>query len=111
MGISNTEVTYAKLPIIKVDEALATLTSSRAAVEKLRVNIGRSDLSANGSLTNYWGWFLRNETLTGSLAVSSKRLDLNELMEGLAGEDVAETTDQGSAKRSRPSNLVQIPRL
>ena len=115
VGISDTEVTDAKLPIIKVNEALATLTSSRAAIEKLNVNIGRSDLSANGSLTNYWGWLLRNETLTETLAVSSKELDLNELMEGLAGENTTKTTEQDSAEEktteqpSADSEVVVVP--
>lgn len=116
VGITDTEVTYAKLPVIKVKEALATLSPSRAAVEKLSVNIGKSDLSANGSLTNYWGWILRDETLAGNLAVSSKMLDLNELMDGLAAEDTVEPAEQGSTEEkateqpSADSEVVAVPK-
>jgi hypothetical protein len=42
-------------------------------------NMGPSDFSANGSISNYWPYILKKGTLTGNLNLNSRNLDVNVL--------------------------------
>lgn len=54
---------------------------------------GTSDFSLQGSVSNYLGYALNDELLTGSLTMNSRVLDINELMpESEATEEVEDTT-------------------
>ncbi len=57
---------------INLDPKTITLTS-------LSGNMGPSDFSATGSLSNYWPYILHKGTLAGSLTLNSKNLDVNVL--------------------------------
>ncbi len=54
------------------------------------VQIGKNDLTANGKLENFIPYALKDETLKGSLTVTSNYLNLNDFMT----EDVAESSAQ-----------------
>ena len=78
LGVEGIAVDYQGLPTVEVNKAMATLTPSKMALESLDVKLGKSDISAAGSLTNYWGYLLHDKTLAGRLTVKSQLLDLNE---------------------------------
>ena len=97
LGVEGIEVEYGKFPTIEVNRALATLSPSKMALESLSVKIGKSDITATGSLTNYWGYLLHDKVLSGRLDVNSQLLDLNELMAAMSDE---EQTEQEKAEQS-----------
>ena len=72
LGVEGIEVEYGAFPTIEVDKAFATLTPSKMALESLEVKIGKSDISAAGNLTNYWGYLLHDKTLSGRLSLNSQ---------------------------------------
>lgn len=49
-------------------------------LSNLSGNMGQSDFSANGALTNYWAYILKKGTLNGNLNVKSKYLNINQMM-------------------------------
>ena len=113
LGVEGIEVEYGKFPTIEVNRALATLSPSKMALESLSVKIGKSDITATGSLTNYWGYLLHDKTLSGKLAINSQLLDLNELMAAMSDE---EQTEQEGAEQSEeqvasePLSVIEVPK-
>lgn len=113
LGVEGIEVEYGKFPTIEVNRALATLSPSKMALESLSVKIGKSDITATGSLTNYWGYLLHDKILSGRLDVNSQLLDLNELMAAMSDE---EQTEQEEAEQSQeqvasePLSVIEVPK-
>lgn len=77
----------ASLPPVKLHRAAATITPSAMTLGELNLQIGASDLKANGQLSNYLGYLLQGTTLGGRLYVRSELLDLNELLTAMASEE------------------------
>ena len=111
LGVEGIAVECGGLPTIDVNNALATLSPSRMALESLAVKIGKSDIAAKGTLTNYWGYILHDKTLSGKLDISSSLLDLNELMASMSDEEqsaeATQTTDEGEAE---PLSVIEVPK-
>ncbi len=113
LGVEGIEVEYGKFPTIEVNRALATISPSKMALESLSVKIGKSDITATGSLTNYWGYLLHDKVLSGRLDVNSQLLDLNELMAAMSDE---EQTEQEEAEQSQeqvasePLSVIEVPK-
>lgn len=74
-----------------------------AELTNFDAQLGRSDLQASGKITNYMAYALQDSMLTGSFAVSSKLLDMNEFMSD-AGESAEES--ESSAADSSMSKIV-----
>ena len=73
------EAEVSGLPEVKINRAAASITPQAMTLSDFTVNIGRSDISAHGRLTDYLAYVLRDETLHGSLTVTSNLIDLNEI--------------------------------
>ena len=66
-----------------------SFSPNKLDLKRFKTNIGKSDLSGNGELTNIFGFVFDNEILGGQLNLASKFFDLNELMEaGASGQPV-----------------------
>jgi len=50
-------------------------------------NMGESDFSANGSITNYWPYLLKSGILNGNLTVNSRYMNFNQLMPNTVSKD------------------------
>ena len=86
----------ASLPPVRLNRAAATITPQAMTLGELTLTVGESDLAANGQLTNYLGWLLRDDKLSGRLYVKSELLNLNQLMESMASDTpVEETATEG----------------
>ena len=121
LTIENVVARLEGMPDINVKRMSATVTPSALKLAECGVTIGTSDLSATGSLSNYIGYFLRNTTLNGSLAVKSNKLDVNELMammpaeeeggeqpsEAKSGEEPAPETEETS---DEPMQAIEVPK-
>ena len=114
LGVEGIEVEYGAFPTIEVGKAFATLTPSKMALESLEVKIGKSDISAAGNLTNYWGYLLHNKTLSGRLSLNSQLLDLNELMAAMSDDEptdeqkTEEQTEECPAEER--TGAVEVPK-
>ncbi|MBR3774403.1 MAG: AsmA family protein [Alistipes sp.] len=103
----------ASLPPVQLSRAAATISPSAMTLGELSVMVGESDLSANGQLTNYLGYLLRDDKLTGRLYVNSELLNLNQLMESISSEEsAAEETDaapETPAEEEAPTGVIVVP--
>ena len=100
-------LTLPNLPAVHIRRAAATITPAAMTLGEFGVTVGRSDLSANGQLTNYIGYLLRGDMLSGRLYVKSELLDLNEIMDAMpASSEPAE----GEAVAAEPMRAVEVPR-
>jgi hypothetical protein len=81
--------------------AKGNITPAKMTVEQLSGKLGESDFLASGSLTNLWGYFFENQTLGGSLSLSSNKMNLNQFM---TSESVP-----SSATSNVASGPIQVP--
>lgn len=102
-------VTLADLPPVHIKRAAATITPQAMTLGEFGVTVGRSDLAANGQLTDYLGYLLRGDKLSGRLYVKSELLDLNEIMAALPASDEAEAAPAEDAD-SEPMQAIEIPK-
>ncbi len=63
---------------VSVDTAQLRFTPRRAELPTFVARVGSSDVRANGSLENLFGFVLRDEVLRGQASVTSNKFDLNE---------------------------------
>lgn len=99
------------LPDINLKRLSATVTPSALKLTECGVTIGASDLSATGSLSNYIGYFLRNTTLNGSLALKSNMLDVNELMAMMPDQEQdEEPTTEVAESDAEPMQAIEVPK-
>lgn len=100
-------LTLPNLPAVHIRRAAATITPAAMTLGEFGVTVGRSDLSANGQLTNYIGYLLRGDMLSGRLYVKSELLDLNEIMDAVPAADGAAAGEEAPAE---PMRAVEVPR-
>ena len=100
-------LTLPNLPAVHIRRAAATITPAAMTLGEFGVTVGRSDLSANGRLTNYIGYLLRGDMLSGRLYVKSELLDLNEIMDAMPAADGAAAGEEAPAE---PMRAVEVPR-
>ncbi len=74
-------------------------------LKNFRMRVGRSAVNLNGEVNNVRRYLLRGKTLNGNLELTSKRLDLNQLMKAYY---VASEKAQDSTAVNADSNLEMI---
>lgn len=79
-----------EIPSLKLD-----FTPKDVNLSEMLVKIGKNDLKANGTLTNFIAYFFGKGTLKGTLNLSSQFLDLNSLM-GSSSTAATASTDSSS---------------
>ncbi|MBE6190590.1 MAG: AsmA family protein [Rikenellaceae bacterium] len=102
----------ASLPPVQLSRAAATISPSAMTLGELSVMVGESDLSANGQLTNYLGYLLRDDKLTGRLYVNSELLNLNQLMESISSEEESPTEEaapETPTEEEAPTGVIVVP--
>jgi len=102
----------ASMPPVQLSRAAATISPSAMTLGELSVMVGESDLSANGQLTNYLGYLLRDDKLTGRLYVNSELLNLNQLMESISSEEESPTEEaapETPTEEEAPTGVIVVP--
>lgn len=92
-----------KKPVV-IAQAKAAFNSKEMKLENMQMRIGESDFAFSGSIKNHLGYVLKDETLQGSLNMSSENLNVNELM-GLSAEAAPAATPAEEA----PLRAVALP--
>lgn len=111
-GILNiTDMLYSapSLPDVNVGELALTVSSKSLSLNKLKAQIGKSDVSANGSVSRYIPYILKGETLYGTLNVSSSLIDINEFISENSAEGEEENTDIANDTISS-SGAIEVPK-
>lgn len=95
------------LPDVIINKLAVSVSTKALAIKDMNIKIGKSDIKANGSVNNYIAYLLRNETLNGSLNVSSSLLDLNELMGDSTVESDNVQTEESSSNTNADNETTE----
>ncbi|PRY14986.1 AsmA-like protein [Pontibacter ummariensis] len=85
---------------LRIDKAAATFNSDRVQVQSLSGYLGKSDIRATGTVSNYLGYALADDQpLRGEFNISSNRFDVNEWM----------VDDEGAPADASTEGVVEVP--
>ncbi len=106
--VEGMDVEMESLPKVEIGRMAATITPQTMTLGECSVKVGRSDIAANGQLSGYLGYLLRDEMLSGRLYVKSDMLDLNEIVSSVpADEAVAE--EPAAETAAEPLQAIEVP--
>ena len=108
LTVEGVTAALAGLPEVKVRRAAMSVSPAALTLSELGVTVGRSDIEASGTLSNYIGYLLRDQTLRGRLDGRSSLLDLNELL-GDASEASADTGAAAAPADTAAMRAVVVP--
>jgi hypothetical protein len=87
---------------VKISAARLEFSPKQLDLKKFNSIIGESDFDLNGIITNYLGWFLRNDALTGNMNLKSRVINLNQFA---SAEEETTTTPVDTAS----AGVVEVP--
>lgn len=102
LSLSGFTYTGSDMPPVLVQTAQLTFTPKYAALTNFDMKIGNSDIQANGKLSNYIAYILKDETIRGELNIASSLLHINDFM----GDDDA----SAAADTPADSAAIEIPK-
>ncbi|MDR1762756.1 MAG: AsmA family protein [Dysgonamonadaceae bacterium] len=85
---------------IKINTANLSFSPRYVDLSAFSAQYGKNDIAASGKLENFIPYFLKNETLKGSLAVNSNYLNLNDFM----------SNDDAAASDTSAVGVIEIPK-
>ena len=114
LAVEGVSARLSGLPEVRVQQAEMTVTPQALTLKNLAATVGRSDLAAAGTLSNYIGYLWRDATLRGRLDVRSSLLDVNELAGGGSAaaateEQAGETPAESSAADTTAMQTIPVP--
>ncbi|MCB0504014.1 MAG: AsmA family protein [Cyclobacteriaceae bacterium] len=96
---------------MEIPKAVTTFTPENIVLETFDMKIASSDLSATGKLSNYLKYALSpNETLHGSLSISSKQLLIDELMPETEEETTEEVVETDTTATDYSYAAIEVPK-
>lgn len=87
-----------------INKAALTFNPSKIQLNEIDAKTGDSDLNVRGTLENFYGFMLRNETLKGNFTLNSNQLIISDFMTPSAAG-----TTETTSKTAAPSEAVKIP--
>lgn len=87
---------------LEISEADFKLTPRAMQMDRLDMQYGQTDLSANGRIDNIIGYILDDQILKGSFNTSSEKIDLNQLM--------ASMPESEEDEEQEPLSVIRIPK-
>ncbi len=103
LGLKDMVFKSQDMPDVQVNSAAFSFNPRYAELSKSDIKIGKNDISATGKLENYLPYFMKDETLKGSLSISSNYLNLNDFMT----DDAASA---GTEESTAPILAFEIPK-
>ncbi|MEG1642782.1 MAG: AsmA-like C-terminal region-containing protein [Bacteroidales bacterium] len=98
------------LPEVLVNNLGVTVSSRALTLNNLNAKIGESDISANGLLTHYIPYFMKGETLCGSLNISSNLLNLNQFIGSNTSSNTAVEKRALKADTLKSGGTIEVPK-
>ncbi len=92
---------------IGVSEMDVNFTPSEVVLNSFSSQIGKSDLSANGSVKNIMGYALQDKDLIAEFSLNSNLLDLNQLSSGMDTPEAQE--ENAPAEETSAMEAIRIP--
>ncbi len=86
--------------------AKGSITSNEFLLDNFSIDIGNSDLQANGKAENLFGYAFEQETLKGDFFLKSQNFDLNQFM---TEETTAQTTSESEPAATESYEPIEIP--
>lgn len=113
LNIKNFDYISDSLPYdIFVEDMALNFTPQQANLSNLAINVGKSKMKMNGSLTHYLEYAIKNEKLVGTLNFESPEINLNDFMGST--ESIEATTEATAETKETPaadtaSSVVVLP--
>ncbi len=106
VSISNFKYEDAELPYgVTISSAKASFDPQKISLDSYNGTVGKSDMALSGAITNYIGYlFGENQTLKGTMSMTSNLLDLNEFM-----TEEEEATEE-PAEEEAAYGVVEVPK-
>lgn len=102
LQFSNVQIKTSDLPlVVDISSMKLDFTPKNVNLSDMLVKIGKNDLKASGTLTNFIAYFFNKGVLKGELNLTSQYFDLNSLMGSTA--TTATTTE------SSPMEAIELP--
>ncbi|MBA3898824.1 MAG: AsmA family protein [Bacteroidetes bacterium] len=89
---------------VYINNAYLNFSPRFVELSKFESKMGKSDINANGRITNFLGYMFNDEVLTGTFNMNSKLMDLNELM-----ADDPNAAPVATPTEEAPMELVEVP--
>ena len=109
MSLSGFKYTDENNKSMNISTALVEFNPSRINLKQFDATTGRSDISINGVLENFYGFMFKKQELKGNFNMSSNQLAVDDFMttgEPAKTETKAETETKTAAK---PAEAMKIP--
>ncbi len=114
-AIEGLDVKLPDLPQMRVNKAAASITPQYMNLSTLDARFGKSDLKADGRLSNWMAYLLSGDKIKGELNLKSNLLDLNEFMSSDEGteeapaEEKAPASSEEEAAASESAGAIKVP--
>ncbi len=111
-SIEASEVTYNSPDMpqrIDVGQANLKFTPQKVQLPKFSMEIGRSNLHANGRLNHVIGYIMQGDKLEGQLSLNSSYLNINSLLASEEEGASTETNETGTDASEEKLQAVEIP--
>lgn len=92
LSIQNLVYKTAGMPALGLKSAEATFDPKKIDLKNLEGTVGKSDYKVTGQVSNYLGYAMNQETITGQMTATSNLLDLNEFMSNSSTTSSRDTT-------------------
>ena len=89
---------------VTINTMLFNFSPRRAELANFEAIVGSTDVALNGSLENFIPFIFKGDTVRGTLAIRSNKIDLNEFMGGGSKEKPEEETPQGQLR------VIEVPK-
>lgn len=95
----------ADYPATVIDNMLLSFNPKSVTLSNFSAKMGKSDITASGSIDNLLSYYFKDELLKGSFSITSNLLDLNELMTGTATSTSAPPDTASMSVITLPENI------
>lgn len=86
---------------LHVNNAILKFNPRTLDLTNFVASYGETKLKANGALTNYMAWFLKNDTLVGNLYLQASKINLNEFSSG--------PSTSSSSTPTASTGIIKVP--
>ena len=112
MSLSGFKYTDENNKSMNISTALVEFNPSTINLKQFNATTGRSDISINGVLENFYGFMFKKQELKGNFNMSSNQLAVDDFM--TSGEPAKTTTTSGESKSitktaAKPAEAMKIP--
>ncbi|MCV9932688.1 AsmA family protein [Flavobacterium sp. LS1R47] len=107
MSLSGFKYTDENNKSMNISTALVQFNTSTINLKQFDATTGKSDISINGILENFYGFMFKKQELRGNFNMSSNQLAVDDFM--TTGEPAAAKTETDSKAKAKPAEAMKIP--